>query len=249
MKNLKPFNFFSQNSISEGRNQSTPQVSYEDLLAESDAEQFELMEALLADDLSEDTIGDAALAASKMRKNPKTGSGSNPGKDKKTHSKKEASDNIDQRLKETDAKAKEAAEAMGIKPSTEFNKLIELHKNAMKKLKDINNGSELDPEVKMKKVKDIEELKTLGKSINVVLSNMGKRAEQHPFYYQSNSFKETLKKLVAISMAVQAGPGQSAKPQQVPTKNASYGITGILRGIFGGAAGSAYNILAGIKGK
>lgn len=248
MKNLKPFNFFSTYSISEGRNQSTSQVSYEDLLAESDAEEFELMEALLAedlfeDDLSEDVIGDAALSASKMKKNTK------PGKGKKTHSKKEASDNIDQRLKETDAKAKEAAEAMGIKPSTEFNKLIELHKNAMKKLKDINNGSELDPEVKMKKVKDIEELKTLGKSINVVLSNMGKRAEQHPFYYQSNSFKETLKKLVAISMAVQAGPGQSAKPQQVPTKNASYGITGILRGIFGGAAGSAYNILAGIKGK
>ena len=252
MKNIKPFEFFSEYSIFEGRKPSTPQVSHGDLLAESDAEQFELMEALFAEALFEEdapagggSIGTPGKGESKPSPSPspkpKTSSGGS--------NKKVAASNINQRIKETDAKAKQAAASMGIQPSTEFNKLIDLHKKGMQKLKALNSGQELDPEAKMKKVAEIPEFKEIGKSINVVLGNMAKRAAQYPFYYQTPAFKETLKKLVAISMAVQSAPGQSPNPQ-VPTKKGGGGFMGFLGAMFGvggSAAVKAASKLGGVK--
>jgi hypothetical protein len=247
MKNLKPFDNFFSSSIFEGRKPSTPQVSHGNLLAESDAEQFELMEALFAEALFEEDAPVAGPAPSPSKTAgpapSKTGTG------KKGPSKKEAGKNIDQRIKETDSKAKQAAASMGIQPSTEFNKLIELHKKGMQKLKALNSGQELDPEAKMKKVAEIPEFKEIGKSINVVLGNMAKRAAQYPFYYQTPAFKETLKKLVAISMAVQSAPGQSPNPQ-VPTKKGGGGFMGFLGSMFGvggAAAAKAASKLGGVK--
>ena len=246
MKNIKHFDNFSSSSIFEGRRPSTPQISHGDLLAESDAEQFELMEAMFAEALFEEDEPAAAPAPGKAEGTDpaKTGTPtkgpSKTGTPTKGTSKKEASKNIDQRIKETDSKAKQAAASMGIQPSTEFNKLIELHKKGMQKLKALNSGQELDPEAKMKKVAEIPEFKEIGKSINVVLGNMAKRAAQYPFYYQTPAFKETLKKLVAISMAVQSAPGQSPNPQ-VPTKKGGGGFMGFLGAMFGvgGKGGSA----------
>jgi hypothetical protein len=250
MKNIKPFDNFFSSPIFEGRRPSTPQISHGDLLAESDAEQFELMEAMFAEALFEEDVPAAAPAAAPS---PGKAEGAAPAKtdpaktgtSKKGPSKKEASKNIDQRIKETDSKAKQAAASMGIQPSTEFNKLIELHKKGMAKLKSLNSGQQLDPEAKMQKIGEIAEFKEIGKSINVVLGNMAKRAAQYPFYYQTPAFKETLKKLVAISMAVQSAPGQSPNPQ-VPTKKGGGGFMGFISHMFSDGAEAAKK-LAGVK--
>ena len=235
MKNLKPFDNFLNSFIFEGRRPSTPQISHGDLLAESDAEQLELMEALFAEALFEEDVPEPNPNAARG------GGGSMPKSSmqnkKPAPSRKEVSKNIDQRIKETDSKAKEAAASMGIQPTTEFNKLIDLHKKGMEKLKAINSGQELDPEAKMKKVAEIPEFKEIGKSINVVLGNMAKRAAQYPFYYQTPAFKETLKKLVAISMAVQSSPGQMPNPK-APTKKGGGGFLGFVSAMFGGAGGA-----------
>ena len=244
MKNIKPFENFFSSSIFEGRRPSTPQISHGDLLAESDAEQFELMEAMFAEALFEEDApappapGKAVGGGAPSKGTPNSKKGPN---------KKEVSKNLDQRIKETDNKAKEAAASMGIQPSTEFNKLIELHKKGMAKLKALNSGQELDPEAKMKKIAEIPEFKEIGKSINVVLGNMAKRAAQYPFYYQTPAFKETLKKLVAISMAVQSAPGQMPNPK-APTKKGGGGFLGFVSAMFGGAGGVlAAKKLGGVK--
>jgi len=246
MKNIKPFENFFSSSIFEGRRPSTPQISHGDLLAESDAEQFELMEAMFAEALfEEDAPAAAPVPASAPA--PAKAQGTAPAKTgtSKGPNKKEASKNIDQRIKETDNKAKEAAASMGIQPSTEFNKLIDLHKKGMQKLKALNNGQQLDPEAKMKKIAEIPEFKEIGKSINVVLGNMAKRAAQYPFYYQTPAFKETLKKLVAISMAVQSAPGQMPNPK-APTKKGGGGFLGFISHMFSNGADAAKK-LAGVK--
>jgi len=250
MKNIKPFDNFFSSSIFEGRRPSTPQVSHGDLLAESDAEQFELMEAMFAEALFEEDAPAAAPAAAPA---PGKAEGAAPAKtdpaktgtSKKGPSKKEASKNIDQRIKETDSKAKQAASSMGIQPSAEFNKLIELHKKGMEKLRAISSGPQLEKEARMKKIAEISEFKEIGKSINVVLGNMAKRAAQYPLYYQTPAFKDTLKKLVAISMAVQSAPGQSPNPQ-VPTKKGGGGFMGFISHMFSDGADAAKK-LAGVK--
>ena len=251
MKNLKPFDNFFSSSIFEGRRPSTPQISHGDLLAESDAEQFELMEAMFAEALFEEDEPAAAPAPGKAEGTDpaKTGTPtkgtSKTGTPTKGTSKKEASKNIDQRIKETDSKAKQAAASMGIQPSTEFNKLIELHKKGMAKLRALSSGPQLEKEARMKKIAEISEFKEIGKSINVVLGNMAKRAAQYPLYYQTPAFKDTLKKLVAISMAVQSAPGQSPNPQ-VPTKKGGGGFMGFISHMFSDGAEAAKK-LAGVK--
>jgi len=134
---------------------------------------------------------------------------------------------------------------MGIQPSAEFNKLIELHKKGMEKLRAISSGPQLEKEARMKKIAEISEFKEIGKSINVVLGNMAKRAAQYPLYYQTPAFKDTLKKLVAISMAVQSAPGQSPNPQ-VPTKKGGGGFMGFISHMFSDGADAAKK-LAGVK--
>lgn len=248
MKNIKPFEFFSSLPIFEGRRPSTPQVSHGDLLAESDAEQIELMEALFAEALFEEDAP-AAGGGGSMGTPSKGGPKPSPKPSSGGANKKVAASNINQRIKETNSKAKEAAAAMGIQPTTEFNKLIDLHKKGMEKLKSINTGQDLDPEAKIKKVAEIPEFKEIGKSMNLVLGNMAKRAAQYPLYYQSPSFKETLKKLVAISMTVQAAPGQKPDPQ-APTKKGGGGFMGFLGAMFGVggvAAAKAADKLGGVK--